>query len=259
MKKKISIWCLLLVMFLLLGVKENALDIQAANLESKELSTENKVKSVSRGMFYRDFEINTTAKAEKIVISVPGYVQDNFVRVTLRNSEGGYISEPTLITSSSQKVTYYLKGASKYYVEALLNDTDIKVKMKRTTETASSGKSSNAATTINAGNAKGDVMGYNTSKATKQYYKIKVDKEKLVKLNIKKSESSGSLDVMKISVYYKSIDKKNKVEVGTLYEGQKGAYMLIRNSTKKQTKPGTYYIVVSKVYGRSGFQYSISY
>lgn len=258
MKKKISVWCLFLVMSLFLGAKENAMNIQAANLESKELSTENKVKSVSRGMFYRDFEINTTAKAEKIVISVPGYVQDNIVRVKLCNREGDYISASTLITSSSQKVTYYLKGASKYYVEALLNDTDIKVKIKRTTETASSGKSFNAATTINAGNAKGDVMGYNTSTSTKQYYKIKVDKEKLVRLNFKKSESSGSLDQMDIRVY-KSTNTKEIVARGSLYEGQKSAYILIRNSNNYKTKKGTYYIVIQKKYLNSGFQYSISY
>ena len=203
--------------------------------------------------------MNTSAKAEKINVSVPEFSNGNSVRVVLCDSNKNQISEPIKIKSSSQKVTYFVKGGSKYYIEAQVNDTRLKINVKKTALAASSGKSSNAATTIKTGDTKGDVIGFNNGTGTKQYFKIKVDKEKLVKLSLQKTESSGSLDSMKIAIYYKSINEKNRIEKGTLYEGQKSAYMLIRNSKNKQTKPGTYYIVISKLFAKAGFQYSITY
>lgn len=261
MKKKISVWCLLFITLLFSGMKESVVNIKAASLEKTQIVAENKVKGSAGRLYSKYVEVNTSGKSEKIVVTIPEYTKNKNVAIVLRNCYKNPISETINVTNSSQKVTFFVNGGSKYYVEISANDINLKYNISRTVQSASSGKSFSKAVTIKPGSAKGDVIGYNDSIEVKQYYKIKVNKEKLVKLKIKKSESSGLLDVMKVSVYYKSINEKNRVEMGYLYEGQKSACMLIRNNKKKKTKPepGTYYIVVSKVYKDSGFQYSISY
>lgn len=259
MKRKIKIWCLLFLMLLFSETKEDRVNIQAANVESTQCVIQNEIKQKGGSIYGKFIEVNSSAKAEKLVVSVPEFTKGNYVRVILCDNNKNQISEPTKITSSSQKVTYFVKSGSKYYIEAHVNNANIRINVKKTALVTSAGKSFNAATTIKAGDTKGDVIGFNNGTGMKQYFKIKVDKEKLVKLSLRKTESSGSLDSMKIAIYYKSINEKNRIETGTLYEGQKSAYMLIRNSKNKQTKPGIYYIVISKSFAKSGFQYSITY
>lgn len=258
MKKKIGVWCLLFITLLFSGMKEKVVNIKAASLERTQIVAENKVKGSSGRLYSKYVEVNTSGKSEKIVVTIPEYTKNKNVAIVLRNCYKNPISEIIKITNSSQKATFFVNGGSKYYVEISANDINLKYNISRTVQSSSSGKSFSKAATIKPGSAKGDVIGYNDNIEIMQYYKIKVDKEKLVKLNIKKSESSGLLDQMNIKVY-KSTNTKKVVATGSLYEGQKNAYILIRNSKSKKTEKGTYYIVISKNYMDSGFQYNISY
>lgn len=174
------------------------------------------------------------------------------------NSRKQPISKSVKAAGASPKITFFVKGGLKYYLKADFSDRKLKVNVKRKIIKASSGNSFDTAATIKPGSSKGDVIGYNTGKKEKQYFKLEVDKEKLVKLNFKKMESSGTLDRMDFKIF-KSTDRKNPVEEGILFAGQESGYILIRNSENYKTETGTYYIEVSKAFAKSGFQYRISY
>lgn len=66
---------------------------------------------------------------------------------------------------------------------------------------------------------------------------------------------------MKILFIYVSINQmtKNRVTWGWIYEGQGKATLYIRNSKNHKTIPGTYYIVLSKAFKTSGFDYSLTW
>lgn len=253
MKKKLRVCCLLLAVLLFTGIKEDT--VRAAQVNP---AVEPKAKSYSDSKSAKYFAVKTSGKGEKIVVTVPKFKKGDTAKVTLCNSRKQPISKSVKVAGASSKINFFVKGGSKYYIKADLSDRKLKVKAKGKILKTSSGNSFDSAVTIKPGSSRGDVIGYNTGKKEKQYFKIEVDKEKLVKLNLKKVESSGPSDRMDIKIF-KSTDRKNPVEDGALYESQESGYIVIRNSENYKTEAGTYYIEVSKGAAKSGFQYRISY
>lgn len=77
-------------------------------------------------------------------------------------------------------------------------------------------------------------------------------------IKVTKGNSCSSVDTMCVQVY-KANDKKHPVTWGYIYEGQGSATLYIRNSENYRTKPGTYYVVVAKMYRDSSFNYSLTW
>lgn len=203
-------------------------------------------------------KVKGSQKADKIVISAPKLKEGQNVFIALCDSNKQRMSEGEKIKKADGKVTYFLRKDSTYYLEIKSNNKSVNLYMEKETKQVQAGSSFSKAAAISSGSTKSDVLGFNNSIGTKHYFKINVPNEKLVKVSFKKSESSSKKDTLHILIY-KSSDKNTPVAEGYIFEGQKSAYMYIRNSNTYKTLPGTYYIVVNKSNKPSGFQYSITY
>ncbi|RKJ62035.1 hypothetical protein [Roseburia sp. 1XD42-69] len=136
MKRKIKIWCLLFLILTFTQIRESITSVQAAGIGVTQFEIPSEAKYNGVGIYGKFIKVHTSAKAEKLVVSAPEYIKGQAVRVALCDSDQRQISDLTKITSSSQKVTYFVRGGSKYYISASLSDINIKISIKRTAITA---------------------------------------------------------------------------------------------------------------------------
>lgn len=203
--------------------------------------------------------LDCNEKGYKFEVSAPSLSTGQVVSITLYHTSGIDVSNTVKLKTSSQKAVFYLeKTASHYFLKYSVSSGTIYLKETISSVTPMAGNSFKQAANISSGSGKIDILGYNLESSKNHYYKINVPKEKLVKINFTKEESSSNQDVMYIKIV-KSTNTSKIVADGYLHEGQKSAFIYIRNSNNYRTAPGTYYIIVNKPYTTSGFEYSVTY
>lgn len=207
--------------------------------------------SNSKRIYYIDVK-----KPGKLKLTVAGLAKKQKVEIALSDVTHYSYAE---VTSEKQNAVFYFKKANTYEFE-FESDPGNDAKITYTFESKSNqgGTSFAKAVTLQKGQKKSGILGFETPYSKKQYYKLKINKEELVKLKFSKSESCSKTDTMQIEIY-KSDDKKKPIDWDRLYEGQKSGTFYIRNNKNYKTEPGTYYIVVSKIYYSSGFDYSLTW
>lgn len=248
---------------------ENIIELQE---ETSGLSVSSYAKILNIGvpekMTTRDFLCTTATqyqlldcneKGYKFEVSAPSLNTGQVVSITLYHTSGIDVSNTVKIKKASQKAVFYLeKTYAHYSLKYSVNSGTIRLKETISSVTPMAGNSFKQATSISSGSGKIDILGYNLESSRNHYYKINVPKEKLVKINFTKEESNSSQDVMYIKIV-KSTNTSKVVAEGYLHEGQKNAFIYIRNSNNYRTAPGTYYIIVNKPFKTSGFEYSVTY
>lgn len=244
-----------------------------SSVYAKELDTAN-VEIVKNevqkgaGNTYNLGTISGDAKYYKISVKSPGKISlkitglsgNQTVNAAWCDSEKMSLTkEMNKVKEKAPYVTYYVKTPGIYYLR-LRNMSSSKVKASYTFTPNSNqgGKSFSKATILKKDKKQTGIFGFETKMSDKQYYKFTVSKEELVKIKFSKGNSCSPMDTMKIEIFEKK-DKKDAVTWGWIYEGQKGATLYIRNSEKHKTKPGTYYVVLSKVTKDAAFDYSLTW
>lgn len=207
--------------------------------------------SNSKRIYYIDVK-----KPGKLKLTVAGLAKKQKVEIALSDVTHYSYAE---VTSEKPNAVFYFKKADTYEFE-FESDPGNDAKITYTFESKSNqgGTSFAKAVTLQKAQKKSGILGFETPYSKKQYYKLKINKEELVKLKFSKSESCSKTDTMQIEIY-KSDDKKKPIDWARLYEGQKSGTFYIRNNKNYKTEPGTYYIVVSKIYYSSGFDYSLTW
>ena len=205
--------------------------------------------SNSKRIYYIDVK-----KPGKLKLTVAGLAKKQKVEIALSDVTHYSYAE---VTSEKPNAVFYFKKADTYEFES---DPGNDAKITYTFEGKSNqgGTSFAKAVTLKKGQKKSGIFGFEMPYSKKQYYKLKITKEELVKLKFTKNESCSKTDTLQVLIY-KSNDKENHVDVGRIFEGQKSGTFYIRNSKNHKTEPGTYYIVVSKLYQSSGFDYSLTW
>lgn len=229
-------------------MKEIEENIKEASPSSRKLGN---LPSNSSRIYYIDVK-----KPGKLKLTVAGLAKKQKVEIMLSDVSHMSYAE---VTSEKPNAVFYFKKADTYEFE-FESDPGNDAKITYTFEGKSNqgGTSFAKAVTLKKGQKKSGIFGFETPYSKKQYYKLKITKEKLVKLKFTKSESCSKTDTMQIEIY-KSDDKKKSIDWDRLYEGQKSGTFYIRNNKNYKTEPGTYYIVVSKIYYSSGFDYSLTW
>lgn len=222
------------------NIKEASLSRKVGNLPSN-----------SRRIYYIDVK-----KPGKLKLTVAGLEKKQ--KVEIRLSDVTHMSYAE-VTSEKPNAVFYFKKADTYEFEFDADSgNDAKITYTFEGKSNQGGTSFAKAVTLKKGQKKSGIFGFETPYSKKQYYKLKITKEELVKLKFTKSESCSKTDTMQIEIY-KSDDKKKPIDWDRLYEGQKSGTFYIRNNKNYKTEPGTYYIVVSKIYYSSGFDYSLTW
>lgn len=229
-------------------MKEIEENIKEASPSSRKLGN---LPSNSSRIYYIDVK-----KPGKLKLTVAGLAKKQKVEIMLSDVSHMSYAE---VTSEKPNAVFYFKKADTYEFE-FESDPGNDAKITYTFEGKSNqgGTSFAKAVTLKKGQKKSGIFGFETPYSKKQYYKLKITKEELVKLKFTKSESCSKTDTMQIEIY-KSDDKKKPIDWDRLYEGQKSGTFYIRNNKNYKTEPGTYYIVVSKIYYSSGFDYSLTW
>lgn len=235
--------------------------IKSSNVENFRIGVPKKVNAkeilCTTSTQYQFLDCNK--KGCKIEVSVPGLQAGQVVTVSLYHTSGVDMSKAVKIKKVGQKAFFYLEKTSTFYfLKYSVNSGTVRLQENISFVTPVAGNSFSKAVSVASGSKKKDILGFNSASSKKHYYKINVPKEKLVKINFTKEESSSSQDTMYIKIV-KSTKTSKIVTDGYLHEGQKSGYIYIRNSENYRTKPGTYYIIVNKPNASSGFQYSVAY
>ena len=229
-------------------MKEIEENIKEASPSSHKLGN---LPSNSRRIYYIDVK-----KPGKLKLTVAGLAKKQKVEIRLSDVTHMSYAEAT---SAKPNAVFYFKKADTYEFEFDADSgNDAKITYTFESKSNQGGVSFAKAVTLKKGQKKSGIFGFETPYSKKQYYKLKITKEELVKLKFTKSESCSKTDTLQV-VIYKSNDKENHIDAGHLFEDQKSGTFYIRNSKNRKTEPGTYYIVVSKVYQSSGFDYSLTW
>ncbi len=222
------------------NIKEASLSRKVGNLPSN-----------SRRIYYIDVK-----KPGKLKLTVAGLAKKQ--KVEIRLSDVTHMSYAE-VTSAKPNAVFYFKKADTYEFEFDADSgNDAKITYTFEGKSNQGGTSFAKAVTLKKGQKKSGIFGFETPAQKKQFYKLKISKEELVKIKFTKGNSCSSTDLMFVEIY-RSNDKKNAVTWGSIYEGQNSATLYVRNSKNYKTEPGTYYVVVSKVYKSSGFDYSLTW
>ncbi len=203
---------------------------------------------------YRFYTI-PVKEAGEIKVIINGLTKKNKVTVGL---ESDYKSVKD-VKAEKPNAVFYVKNPDNYVLSiSNYSHNTIQLSYSFTKKENQGGNSFSKAAALKKGLKKNGIFGFDTLVNKKQYYKLKIAKEELVKLKVKKGNSCSSKDTMCVQVY-KANDKKHPVTWGYIYEGQSSATLYIRNSENYRTKPGTYYVVASKMYRDSSFDYSLTW
>lgn len=231
---------------------------QEFDQEFKEASSPHNLGKVTTELEFYKFSIKSPGKVK---LKISGLSKKQKVYMVLYDKDYTSLTgdQKSLVFSESSMV-FYLKSAGTYYFR-LKCDSGETVNVSYTFEKRSNqgGTSFAKAVTLKKSEKKNGILGFDWPVEKNQYYKLKVAKEELVKIKFAKGNSSSDRDTLKVIVYKLINKKKQRIDVGHLFEGQKSGTFYIRNSENHKTEPGTYYIVVSKVYQTSGFDYSLTW
>ena len=230
---------------------------QEFDQELREASSPHNLGKVTTELEFYKFSINSPGKVK---LKISGLSKKQQVYMVLYDKDYTSLTgDQKSVDFSHPTMVFYLKSAGTYYFR-LKCDSGEAVNASYTFERRSNqgGTSFAKAVTLKKSEKKNGVLGFDSPVEKNQYYKLKIAKEELVKVKFTKGNSSSNKDTMKVRIY-KLNDKENPVDVGYLFEGQKSGIFYIRNSKNHKTEPGTYYIVVSKVYQTSGFDYSLTW
>ncbi len=210
-------------------------------------------------------KVTDAYKYYKVSVKSPGMLVLKFTglegkaKATLVNSENMSLSFETTVKPSKPRAVYYVgKSGTYYFWMKCAKGKTANAKYTFTKKPKLGGMSYAKAEVLKKGAKKCSVLGFEASTEQKQYFKVKITKEQLVRVKITKGNSCSETDTVFVEVY-KSNDKKNRVTWGWMYEGQGKGTLYIRNSKNHKTEPGTYYIVLSKSYSTSGFDYSLTW
>lgn len=225
--------------------------------DMKSVSPSHQLGKITMDIEFYKFKVSA---AGKITLSISRLSNRQKVYAVLYGTDNQYLNyELATIEPKNPKLVFYVKKPGTYTFR-LNSNTKETLSASYTFEKKSNqgGASYSKATILKKGVKKSGILGSDTPIGKKQFYKFKISKEELVRLKITKGESCSFMDTVFVGVY-KANDKKNPVSWGYIYEGQKNGTLYIRNSKNHKTEPGTYYVVVKKIYERSGFDYSLTW
>lgn len=214
------------------------------------------------GTGYRYYKI-TTAGSRHLTINFPwGDGNNSSYKVKLMNSKKSKtISGVTTVNSAIGYTTYAAVPKGTYYVAvSTATDSCYSVKVKQTKVSESSGSSRSTAKSIYKGGTKKGLITATQSKTSADWYKIKVNSNQAVNLNVlTKSGGSGGI---RVTVYSgsKSMGSAEYYNGSTVdsYSGGLKLYTTINGVNKNYLQKGTYYIKVTK-YGSGNGYYQIKW
>ncbi len=229
--------------------------------EQPDLEEEAQAKDV----YYSLGKVTDAYKFYKVTVKNPGMLRIKFtglngnVKAALFDSQKIMLSSETTVKAAKPQATYYVGKTGTYFfrLKCAAGKTAI-AKYMFSKRIKLGGTTFAKADILKKGVKKSSIFGFEGSTSQKQYFKIKITNEELVRVKITKGNSCSDEDTVYIRIY-KSNDKKNRVTWGWIYEGQGKATLYIRNSKNHKTIPGTYYIVLSKAFKTSGFDYSLTW
>ncbi len=222
--------------------------------ESQDTNTSNSLGQVTD--VYKYYEISVKSPGQ-LVLKFVGLEGNG--KTALFNSQKKMLSEETTVKAANPQAAYYIGKAGTYYLRLKCAARKTARAKYTFTKKAKLGGSSFAnAEVLKKGVKKCGIFGFEAYPSQRQYFKLKIAKEELVRVKITKGDSCSNTDCVKVQVY-KSNDKEHTVTWDRMYEGQGKGTLYIRNSGSRKTEPGTYYIVLSKLFPASGFDYSLTW
>ncbi len=216
------------------------------------------------GTGYRYYKV-TTAGNRLLTITFPwGDGTNSKYKVKLMNSKKTKtLSGLKTIDSSTNYTTYAAVPKGTYYVAvSTATDSCYSINVKQGKVTEKSGSSRSKAMSISKGNTKKGLITATQSKTSADWYKIKVNSNQKVNLDI--LTKTGGAGGIKVTVYSGSKTKSmGSVEFyngssADSYAGILELYTTINNIKMNYLQKGTYYIKVTK-YGSGNGYYKIQW
>lgn len=210
-------------------------------------------------------QVTDVYKYYEISVKSPGLLILKFVglegngKTALFNFQKTMLSEEITVKAANPQAAYYIGKAGTYYLRLKCAARKTAgAKYTFTKKVKLGGSSFAKAEVLKKGVKKCGILGFEAYPSQRQYFKLKITKEELVRVKITKGDSCSKRDCVEVQVY-KSNDKEHTVTWDCMYEGQGKGTLYIRNSGNRKTEPGTYYIVLSKTFPTSGFDYSLTW